>query len=54
MKSLCNNQKERKTYFFITKAVNFFNEHPFICFISSFFRVTSTLAKTVDLYEIAG
>ena len=53
MKSICNNQKEARKYFFIIKAVNFFNERSCICCISSFFRVISISAKIVDLYDIA-
>ena len=35
------------------KAVNFFNEHPCVCSVSSFLGVISTSAKTVDLHDIA-
>ena len=42
---VCNNEKEPRTFFFIIKAVNFFNECPCICSISNFFRVISTSAN---------
>ena len=48
----CNNQKEPKTFFFIIKAVNVFNECPCIYSISNFFRVISTSTKIVYLHDI--
>ena len=51
MKRLCNNKEPRS--FFIMKAVNFFNERPYICVASSFFGVISKSAKIVDLYDFA-
>ena len=53
MKSLCNNQKEPRTNFFIIQAVIFFSEHQFICSINSFFGVISTSTKIVDQDDIA-
>ena len=47
------NRKEPTTFFFIIKAVNFFNEHPCVCSGSSFLGVISTSTKIVDLYDIA-
>ena len=35
MESLYNNQKKPTAFFFITKVVNFVNERPCICSISS-------------------
>ena len=29
MESLCNNQKEPSTFFYVIKAVDFFNERPY-------------------------
>ena len=53
MEGLCKNQKERARFFFIIKAVNFFNEHPCVCFFGSFLVVISTSAKNVDLHDTA-
>ena len=53
MEGLCNNQKERTTFFFIIKAVNFFNERPCVCSFGSFLVVISTSAKIVDLHDTA-
>ena len=53
MEGLCNNQKERARFFFIIKAVNFFNERPCVCFFGSFLVVISTSAKNVDLHDTA-
>ena len=53
MGSLRNNQTEPTAFFFKTKAVNFFNERPCICSISSFLSVISTSTKIVELHDIA-
>ena len=53
MASLCSSQKDPTTFFFIIKAVNFFNEHPCVYTVSSFLGVISPLAEIVDLHDIA-
>lgn len=52
MKTPCNNKKDPRTSFFIVQAVNFFNEHPRICVINSFFGVVSILGKIAGLHDI--
>ena len=52
MESLRIIQKERTTFFFTTKAVNFFNEHRYIYSINIFVEVIFISAKIVDLDDI--
>ena len=52
MESLYNNQKGPTIFFFIIKAVNFFNEHPRVCSVISFLGIIFTSAKNVDLRDI--